>query len=175
MKEDINLLPPPAIRIHVRRLYSKRLQHICTALIIALLIVVAAEGSSLFVLNQTSARLQAAQAQDSLTTTLADDLQKYNEIVREITKQKNGTMPWSHQTESVLAAVPSGLSVTHLDADMAANTLTIKAIASSRDASLIYKQALETLPWIEHIDAPLQNFALADKNEITFTITRKLP
>ncbi|MEK7557095.1 MAG: PilN domain-containing protein, partial [Patescibacteria group bacterium] len=52
--------------------------------------------------------------------------------------------------------------------------LTVRGVSNSRTAVLDMERALKALPWVERVDAPLQNFAAGGKGEFSFTLRRKV-
>lgn len=174
MKNEINLLPQVIQRARMTRIYNRRIHRIANSILVAVFLVVLGQGASILAVKQSLANIVSkVDVSDSQGRQDNRQVATDNELITEVKKRLDGQPAWSTKVGSVLQAVPDNFSVLELRADTDTHKLTITASTTSRVAGIVYEKALNALPWVQTVDAPLQNFALSDKNEVTFHIYTK--
>lgn len=173
MKEQINLLPAPIQRARLRNLYGLRVRHVLGAIIIALAIVLATQLVSLTVLKaiykDVGGEIGTLSDQEK---NMEEHTKEANDLLRELDLRISNYELWSPQVESVLKLVSPNLRIVSMSVDSGKPALEIKATSASRAAGVDFQKALEGLPWVESVEAPLQNFASSSSGAFTFTLFR---
>lgn len=174
MKEEINLLPLPLQHRRLFHLYNRRLHGLTTHILIALGLVLLGQISSLFALQQTLAQVtHTISISDQQEEQVLHAVRSSNQVLSEVQKRLSDSFLWSQAAEDILKTVPPELFVTSFDGKSEGDKLTVTAVSSSRSAGVVFENALKGLPWVETLDAPLQNFALSDNSEFTFNVYRQ--
>lgn len=175
MKEEINLMPPIALRARLRRLYVERLRSLYTALVVALLLVGAGYGGAFGVFYFTNQNLAAVlQTNSGVSADTDSHIRQINASLAFIRDRLEQRPAWTPQVVSALTAAPNGVMVTSFEVNSSAQTLAIVGKADSQSAIVDYEKKLRRLPWADSVEAPLQNFATGPDVVFHFTIKRKI-
>lgn len=167
MKGEINLLPRNMQRGRLRRFYLARMRWLVrAALVIVVLLGVGEVGILLF--YYSLARGAAYEARPLAGRDVQQTVREHNGLLAAIEARVRDQVVWSERLKEVLARVTQPVTVHELAAD-AAGTLTVQGRAPASAAVVELQQALEHLPWVARVEAPLTNFAVGP--EATFSLT----
>lgn len=174
MKYEINLLPPDAIAARTQKMWQRRGNALFLALLLSCVIILASYGAiwwGLTSLQQSFTDQIVSQNKDRATI-----IEQSREINREIglldSRIASYTL-WTSYISDVVLAAPSGIRISRLELVESPETLVVTGVASQGLDVVDYQTALEKLPWVDHVVAPLQNFARAPQATVTFTIFHK--
>lgn len=174
MKEEINLMSPEGKRARLRFLMRKRLTYLGrrAALIWVLLWVVL---GSVFWLTRERQRVVAAQLSRQTETDLgiAAEAADVNELMGAVVRWVDEHPAWTPLLAEVVQATPDEVRLEVIAVQPAAAGVLVKGVSASRAAVVEMQQRLERLPWVEKVEAPLQNFAAGPQSEFSFTVFRK--
>lgn len=174
MKDDINLLPPAVLALRGRRLYVTRAGHIIGRMYLILLFVLGVQGLLYvaFVSIDKFSLLPSTPRGDD-TGGLEEEVRFVNQQLRFIHERILGHHDWTGDTAAMLGVVPLEVRISALLVQEAEHTFTIRGSTSSRTAVLDFQAALERLPWVERVEAPLQNLAVVPAGEFILTLIRQ--
>ncbi|MCE9642916.1 MAG: hypothetical protein K8Q97_01180 [Candidatus Andersenbacteria bacterium] len=174
MKSEINLLSPEARTARMALVARHRLQSLLTALFALCMIVLIAYGASLeaniIIRNSLDTRLQE---QGKNRSDVEKSISSLNVVIQAMDRRITTNPRWAIHIQELFAAVPTGIKVTKLELTENPEALVVTGKAINGDVVVQYQHALESLPWVDHVDAPLQNFAQSPDAIAVFTIVRK--
>jgi Tfp pilus assembly protein PilN len=174
MKSEINLLPEVARNARMELVKYRRIQATLLTVLGALILILASYGiawrSSLVLRDSLDDRL-VSQYKDRV------DVQKgivaLNAQIHAVDKKITTHPRWTVHIPDVLKAVPAGIVITKVELSENPSTLKVTGRALKGDIVVAYQDALQKLQWVDHVDAPLQNFARSPDATVTFTVFRK--
>jgi Tfp pilus assembly protein PilN len=174
MKEDINLLPPAVKKKRVRRLYVRRIRRLYWVLCVGLIMIGMSYGSVYFMLQQ-----QMNVLYEEVATNEQDDreaerqVRTINTVLREIYQRAQEQQQWSGLADDVLRLVPHDATVATMSLRHDPKPgILVTGRAGSRSAVIEYERRLKELPWVEEVEAPLQNLASGTNIAFSFTLFR---
>lgn len=174
MKSEINLLPYEARILRMERVLHARIIQVLSACIYAVSIVFAVCVSVLwinqFILTSLDDRLVL---QGKSRAEIAKEIKKINTLTATMTSRIDAKSRWLVHMPDVLTAVPSGMVITKIAFIEKPESLQITGKSTKGSLAVVYQKALEGLSWVDHVNAPLQNFARAPEATVTFTIIKK--
>ena len=174
MKTEINLLSPEAKTHRIRLVVYRRINAIMDALLVCLILVVCSYGTVFWVLSTLHASLQRnVVADDAGYTQVKQRIQDINAIIAVIDDRVSQETLWSPLVADIVNTAPPALSIRKLELSGTTRTFSIVGRTAQGSAIVQYQRALEKLSWVDHVVAPLQNFALSPDATVTFTIFRK--
>lgn len=174
MKTDINLLPPAALTLRRQRLLLTTIgsiaRHLIVSLGIAVLIIGAEAAVTWFNVRALTTTERAADNQAEITRRI-EELNRTITVVDTWFAQRP---VWTPQVTDTINVKPSTITITGLESpEDQGNQLIIRGIFHQRQDVTTYRRALEGLPWVERVEAPLSNFTTGDDLEFSFTVHRK--
>lgn len=175
MKEQINLLPPLAKRERVRRLYRGRLFYLGRRGLLGLVIlwvVMAGIGWLTWQRHQELAAAMAAQNQNG--GEVFQEVAHVNELMNVIEAWVAAHPAVTPFLDDIVRTLPAEVRLTVLALQAEGGGLVVKGVSPSRGAVLDMQRKLEGLPWVERVEAPLQNFAVDARGEFSFTLFRRV-
>lgn len=174
MKEEINLLPPQARQARRERLGREAWLYLARRLVLVWLSLAATlVGSYLFLRQQGLELERMLSAQASENGGQADRVKQVNELMGATVRWVEEHPSWSSFLDDVVIVTPAATRLEVIALQAEGKSLFIKGVTSSRTAVVDMQRSLETLPWVETVEAPLQNFAAGDRSEFSFTLHRK--
>lgn len=174
MKYEINLLPPDAISARMEKIQVRRETTLVMASLASCLIILFAYGAmwwSLRILQQSFTDQIVLQNKDR--TTIAERTKEVNREISLLDSRIASYTLWTPHIPDVVLAAPKGITISRLELVEETETLVVTGTASQGSEVVAYQAALEQLPWVDHVVAPLQNFARAPQAFVTFTIFHK--
>ncbi len=174
MKREINVLSPQAKARRENAIYLRRERSIVVALSISLVVILASYGAIwwvFFSLHQDLSDQIVMQTQDQ--SEILKEIRALNREVGVLDSRIASYTLWTERIEDVLAAVPSGILVSKLELSENPAALIVTGSASQGSEVVAYQSALEALPWVDRVVAPLQNFARFPTATVVFTIFQK--
>lgn len=166
MKKDINLLPSSAQHTRLHHLLARRWNYLYWATVVSAILVGITYAGIWWALRQS---VQAVTEQTAIITSEGNDAQAQtqavNQILNTIDQRLVSRHPWTPLTTDVLGAVPNEVTIVNLALKEAladgqpTSALAVSGRASKRDVIEAYRQSLDKLPWVDHIEAPLSNFS----------------
>lgn len=180
MKEEINLLPPAVWTARRHRLYLDRFRHLFWSVVIACLLIGCVYVGIIGALWHAESNLAAQLSHgDDRSADVRTRINNINQLLGAVDQQANLYTPWTDHLSDILKAAPADatLNQIRLLPSLAAvgqvkTVLSVTGQASSRTTIIDYEHKLETLPWVQHVEAPLANLASGPALSFTFTITR---
>lgn len=173
MKEEINLLPPPAKQARQRYLTGVHLAYLGRRVGFGWLLLLAVLAGSYGYTWQRQREVDRQLAQkQGMQGGGSSQVQAINEIMSVVRAWADDHPAWTPLLVDALTRMPAAVRLEIVSLQPDGEGLTLRGVSSSRTAVVEMQQELEKLPWIGAIDAPLQNFAAGDKNEFSFTLTR---
>lgn len=174
MKTEINLLSPDAKDHRMSMVVHRRINAIMDALLVCCILIVCSYGAAFLVLFSINASLQRNVITDNAGyTEVKQRIQDINAIVAVIDDRISQETLWSPLVADIVNTAPPALSITKLELSDTTRTFSIVGKTALGSAVVQYQRALEKLSWVDHVVAPLQNFALTPDSAVTFTIFRK--
>lgn len=175
MKEEINLLPPLMITARTKHLYSARLQDLAWRLLLdaglVLLALVVVGAVQLYMKHLLGARLvEDTQPKSSVESSV----RTMNQLVNQFADHVHTYPGWMPLVRQVITSLPSDIRLESLQVNADRDALLIRGISRSRATVIDWQHRLAQLPWVKHLDAPLQNFATGPSINFTFTLSRDL-
>lgn len=174
MKKEINLLSPEALSDRMSRIARARVRAIADALIVGLILVVCSYAAAWYALSSVRDTVgNDISADTGKTAEVERSIRSTNAILAAVDSRIAQEPLWSPVIPDVLLAAPSGIAIKKIE--LTENPRTLVVIGKATKGSLVvqYQRVLEELPWVDHVVAPLQNFAVSPDATVTFTIVRK--
>lgn len=174
MKAEINLLPTEIKDARIRMIKHRRIGMILGSVIVGLLIVVMSLGFVWWTNNLLRAALNdRLSSQNKDRADIEQHIKALNGQLATMNQRITAHPRWAIHMQDVLRAVPKGIVITKFELTENPSTLQITGKAASGALVVTYQNALQALPWVDYVDAPLQNFARSPEATVTFTIVRK--
>jgi Tfp pilus assembly protein PilN len=171
MKEDINLLPEAVKWKRLRRLYFQRLGKFLRLIIFVLIVAVGALmalGAVEYTLGAGVDReLEQRRDDGDETRRQIQEINKFAQAFRAETKQ---LVPRTEQLEELLKIMPREIKLKALSSNKEEELFVVQGAAAESAALIALERRLEELPWVEKVEAPLQNFATEERGEFLFTL-----
>lgn len=176
MKEQVNLLPPAAKLERARRLYRKRLLFFSRRVVVAFGMLWVVMGGVYWFLWWQGRMLTAREAAEvGSGGEVFGEVARVNELMDVIERHVDRHPTWSPLLDDVVRVLPVEARLTVIALVPETGGLVVRGVSPSRAAVLEMQRQLEALPWVERVEAPLQNFAVGSKGEFSFTLFRKNP
>lgn len=174
MKKEINLLAPEAREKRTILLKQHKMEGVLSVCVATCMVILVAYGviwqSNRIVVDSLDTRLLE---QGKVRAVIEQDIAKINTIIHAMDKRVTTNRRWAVRIPEILEKVPTGIKVMKLELQEKQSSLVITGKAINGDVVVQYQHALSELPWVDHVDAPLQNFARSPDAVVTFTIIRK--
>lgn len=176
MKYEINLLPPAALEARMAKVQSHRKRTIFLAFLVACVIVFLSYGGVWWALRSLKGTVSDdVFLQNKDKEVITDAVKKVNREIVLLDQRINSYTQWTAHIPDIVLAAPAGILISRLELVEESETFVVTGTASQGSAVVLYQAALERLPWVEYVVAPLQNFARAPDATVTFTIFHKKP
>lgn len=175
MKDQINLLPPLAKRERMQRLFRRRLRYIARRGLLGLVVIwmtLAGVGWMTWQRHQEMAAAMAAQNQNG--GEVFQEVAHVNELMNVIEAWVAAHPAVTPFLDDIVRTLPAEARLTVLALQAEGGGLVVKGVSPSRGAVLDMQRKLEGLPWVERVEAPLQNFAVDSRGEFSFTLFRRV-
>lgn len=173
MKREINLLPPAfqLQRRHIEYVRGARglLRHVMAGVVGIGVIVAAIYGTLRLI--ATDLTMGAPDTTQAINETGAKIIET-NELLAAIESKQTASVLWTESVREILPNMPAELTLTQISVDEKQN-LSLTGVARSRDSVVEFEQILYELPWVQRVDAPLQNFATGGTAKFFLVVTRK--
>ncbi|MDA1168967.1 MAG: hypothetical protein O3A36_01355 [bacterium] len=176
MKDDINLLPPGAQATRRERVKVRRERSFSIAAVCACLFILGVYGVIWWHLKNAKSSIEdqiIIQNKDRIT--ISEQNKIFNTSITEIDSRIADVTLWTAYISDVVSSVPKGILISRIELVEEPETLVVTGTASLGSSVVEYQRALEALPWVDRVEAPLQNFARAPKAIAVFTIFHKKP
>ncbi len=175
MGKEINLLPQPAQKQRVWRLYLSHLGRFFNRVYLLLLLLI---GVLVLILGVTEAIKEKVVRDDALLlgwhSDEADEVRRVNQLMNQFEEKQINYEAWTPQVLDVLTAAPATVRLTNLEVSKSEpSVLSVRGLASSRSAVVEYQRQLEGLVWVKSVEAPLKNFALGPEPSFSFKLHRQ--
>lgn len=174
MKKEINLLSPEALSDRMSRIARARVRAIADALLVGLILIVCSYAAAWYALSSVRDSVGNDTAVDTgKTVEVERSIRSTNAILAAVDSRITQEPFWSSVIPGVLLAAPAGIAITKIELTEDPRTLVVVGKATKGSLVVQYQRLLESLPWVDHVVAPLQNFAVSPDATVTFTIVRK--
>lgn len=176
MKYEINLLPPGARTGRLQTIHDRREATFFWTIVVSGGIVLLSYGAiwwSLHSLQGSIADQLLSQNKDR--TSVMERTKEVNKELGLLDARVGSYTLWTSRISDVLGVLPGGILVSRIELVEKPETLVVTGKASQGSEVVEYQAALEKLPWVDHVVAPLQNFARSPEATVTFTIFHKKP
>ena len=171
MKDEINLLAPEAVKARMRRLYHREFNRLYWVLLVVAMIVLASYGSVYWVMQLSLTAVQVDIEPVAKEDVDAEKrIQEVNTVIRSINERVSTRGAWMPLVLDVISVMPAELSIASLSVKDSPVSLTVTGRSTSRPSIIAFEHALDALPWIDHVESPLQNFAGSSDASFTFTL-----
>ncbi|MEO6077764.1 MAG: hypothetical protein ABIP54_03185, partial [Candidatus Andersenbacteria bacterium] len=174
MKSEINLLPQQARDDRMNSVKYHRIRIILVTVFGVLTLILASYGiawrSNMVLRDSLNDRL-VSQNKDRVD--VQKEISALNIQINAMDKKIAEHPRWTIHIPGALQVVPLGIVITKVELGDTPSTLKVTGRAVSGDVVVVYQAALQKLSWVDHVDAPLQNFARSPEATVTFTIFRK--
>lgn len=171
MKDEINLLPPSALAERKDSMRARRERALIVAVASACGIVLLTYGAIWWALYSLQASFtDQIVLQNKDRTAIIDRSREINREAALLDSKTSSVTRWTSRIPDVLSSVPNGILISRLELVGDPETLVVTGTASEGSAVVVYQSALEKLPWVDRVVAPLQNFARSPEATVTFTI-----
>lgn len=174
MKREINLVSPQARNERLELITLRRERAIAAGIFLAFGIVAASYGAiwwTFYSLEQSLSDQIVLQSQDQ--SELEAGIRSLNREIGLVDSKIAGYTLWTERIAEVIAVVPDGITLLQFALVENPETLVVTGNASDGSEVVAYQDALEQLPWVDRVIAPLQNFARFPSATVTFTIFQK--
>lgn len=174
MKYEINLLPPKALAVRMGKIKKRRVEIIFFAVFVACFIVFISYGAiwwSLLLLQGTVPDEILVRNKDRIS--IRDASVNLNKEIELLDKRVASYILWTSHIPDIVRAVPTGILISRLELVEETESLVITGTSARGSEVVAYQEILESLPWVDTVVAPLQNFARAPEAKVTFKITHK--
>lgn len=154
----INLLSPEKRRESATRMLFRHVKTLLEiTLFFALLIAIVTIGAKLLLLD-TVLTVTSAPTANIRTRDLEVKIRKVNAATALLTRLQGETIPWSSFLMRLSDVVPPGIRLHELTLDTKKTPrLSLKGSAATRQDLLVFKTALEKLPFIADLSFPITN------------------
>lgn len=170
MKTQINLLPPPAKKQRMMRIYQRRVGYVIRRVLVAFVVVWLGMALIWWVTNETRKEVEAdLQLTESGVVDVEQEVREINSLLGAVRGRVGEYQRWTLRVQEVLTLMPEEASVQILSL-REDQVLTIQGVSSSRAAIVEFQGDLEGLSWIGRVEAPLRNFAAGPQGEFSFTL-----
>ncbi len=174
MKSEINLLSPQAKTDRMHRIRTRRINAISDTLLICVVLITCSYGAAFWALTKISASVdQRADANQEEEKRMEHEIRDINGLFLAVDTHISQESLWTPLIPDVLREIPPEISITKLQLSETPRAISLVGKATQGSAIVQYQRSLEKLPWVDHVVAPLQNFAIAPDASVTFTIFRK--
>ncbi len=170
MKNEINLLPHQMILSRERREYlggfSRLLQRI------SLLILILLIGELVVYLAFLYINREISIAGDNLIANItATDIRQVNSFLADFERRANEQVVWSQLIEDILGQVPAGVTINKIEVlEKAPSVVAVTGSSNSQKKVSEFQTLLGKFPWVEKIEAPLQNYTLGPNASYSLSI-----
>ncbi|MEK7499455.1 MAG: hypothetical protein AAB649_02520 [Patescibacteria group bacterium] len=174
MKYEINLLPPRALLARMEKIKKRRVEIMFFAFFVSCFIVFISYGAiwwSLLLLQGTVPDEILLRSKDRVT--IRDESVSLNKEIALLDTRVASYTLWTSHIPDVVLAAPNGILISRLELVEETESLVVTGTAARGSEVVAYQAALENLPWVDTVVAPLQNFARAPEAKVTFKITHK--
>lgn len=174
MKSEINLLSPEARDARMQKVIQHRMHAILTACITGAVIIFISYGVAWWINDMMLGSLDdKLMIQGKGKAEVERDTRSFNTLVQAMNTRITSNHRWAIHIQDVLDAVPPGVAVMKFELTENPSVLIVTGKANSGDLAVKYQNLLSKLHWVDHVDAPLQNFARSPDAVVTFTVFRK--
>lgn len=174
MKTEINLLSPDAKRERTAHIHARRVMNIAIAIVSALVLVASSYGVALWALSNIFVSISDdAVVSGQKTQETIDSIRVNNAIIMAVDDRLRQESPSAQLISDIIGAVPPAISILKLEFKATSQTFLLTGKTTQGSAVVQYQRALEKLSWVDHVIAPLQNFAVSPEATVTFTIIRE--
>ncbi|HLD26206.1 MAG TPA: hypothetical protein VJC05_04150 [Candidatus Andersenbacteria bacterium] len=171
MEREINLLPRALQHARNRRLYAARFGRLFRRFGVALVLIILAQfGAWLFyvsLLREVSNQLAVVMPGSEATGQIAATNQLLGSFQRQVTQQ----VVWSELVSDILTQT-AAVTVTSIRTVDSGRIIEIRGETASRAAVVALQEALAALPWVERVEAPLQNFTVGPNAQFSLRVQR---
>lgn len=173
MKEQINLLPTAAKRERRARLYRRGFAYLVRRALVALVLVWITVGGVGWIVWQRQQGVESMlMAETGQNGEVFQEVARVNELISLISQRVEAHQPWTPLIGDVVRTLPASARLTVVALQPDTGGLTVRGVSGERATVLEMQRKLEEFPWVERVEAPLQNFAVDAKGEFSFTIFR---
>jgi len=173
MNLDINLLPKPMQASRRRRMYGLRLGKLLQRIYVLLIFVIGLHVVIWLALNSILLTVQMNGEIERAGIDVVSQVRELNATLVGLEVATDELRPWTVQVGEILDLVPSGMLVRDMEVMSGSNVLIVRGAAAEREAQLDFQQRLESLSWVQRVEAPLENFALGPDAGFSFSIYRR--
>jgi len=176
MKYEINLLPPPALAERMNIIKKRRQKTIFWSVLVSCTILLSSYGAIWWGLQ--SLRNSVSDeifSRNNDKASIIEGVQKLNKEIVLLDQRVSSYTVWTAHIPDIVLAAPQGILISRLELVEETETFVVTGTATHGSAVVVYQLALEQLPWVDRVVAPLQNFARAPEAKVTFTIFHKKP
>ena len=182
MLREINLLPPDRRRNLEREAFLQALQRAFYSLLLALMLMTALSAVCLVVIKSIAAAEERTQDSNVAQRVeefrdLRDDIALDNERLKLMLEQLDGRVLWSARLQELLDTLPPGVHVARMQANdqPPLRQLVFSGTAITRNALIVLEKRLQSLSWVEGVEAPVSNLINRTDAEYIFTIRIQPP
>lgn len=174
MKYEINLLSPQAKADRIGRMKMKVIHALMNAVIVCLVFIACSYAIGYWALSAIERSVvQRALSHEAGRAEIERAIRDIQNTIAAVDTKVSQSTAWSPLIPDIVTALPAGVRITSIELKESPPTISVVAKATAGSAVLQYQRALEALPWVGNVVAPLQNFAVYPNAAAVFTISRK--
>jgi hypothetical protein len=171
MKSEINLLAPDIKAQRSRLVRIHRIWAIIDALLLCMLLITGSVGAAWWSLRDVSASLdQRIVSEASEYEALLLRLREMNGLLAAVDSRIQQSPGHTVLIADMVRGVPKGIGITKMELIEGKEAFTITGKATQGSVVIQYQDFLEKLVWVDHVVAPIQNFARSPEATFTFTV-----
>ncbi|HLC49198.1 MAG TPA: hypothetical protein VJI96_02325 [Candidatus Andersenbacteria bacterium] len=174
MKYEINLLPPSALVERQGIIIKRRERLMFSAVMLSCGIILMSYGAVFARLTFTQDSVaDQIDWQNKDRDTIEEQIKKLNRDIVSLDVRVSSYAAWTTRIPDVVVSAPNRIKISRIELIESPETLVITGTALEGSDVIAYQEALEKLPWVDHVVAPLQNFARSPESTIVFTVFHK--
>lgn len=174
MKTEINLLSPQAKNDRQHTIFAHRIRAIMDAIFVCAVIVVVSYAAAYGALRTMgNSAHQNGLTEERERAEINQKIQDINAMIAIVDDRITQEYLWTPLIPDIVRLASPGITIVKIELTENPQTLILTGRASRGSVVVQYQRSLEKLPWVDHVVAPLQNFALVPDAVAIFTIFPK--
>ncbi len=174
VKEEINLLPPAVLKARVQAVYGRHVSGLLGSIVISLLVVGLALGAAVVAQRQITGNTILPVADNpSVTHDNQQQMQRVNDMIALAQHSYQDRVAWMPLVGQAVRQIPEGISMAVITINAGQHILRLQGTSQVRSNVVVLENTLRALPWVQSLDAPLQNFAASPSTSFSFTLHYK--
>jgi len=169
-KGEINLLPAPLRAKRVAKAYLNSVNRLFGRLWVLLLLVVLAEGAIFLVVRSVDNSFSRNNDQALEAGVDVEEMAIVtNKFLDEFNERLNNSILWTDLLDDVFKIMPDSVILQEVSSD-GDKSLVVVGESARRSDMIDFQKKLESLEWVDNVNAPLSNFTVGSDRSFEFKV-----